>query len=141
MTDSVCLGRRPVLRTADTPRFELLSFLHLMGEVENRAAGELRVHWVAGTRKAGSEEDVFVGSRLGRSMRWCIAAMVSVSCASTDWTRIVCAAPPMQRRRKLNLVWPVRAELRPSSLAFASYQRRTDRSCNILYCFKKNPAD
>jgi hypothetical protein len=139
MTDNVCRGRRPVRRTADTPRFVLLSFLHLMGDVENRAAGGLRVHWVAGTRKAGREEDVFIGRRLGRSIRWCIAVMVSVSRASTDCPRNVCAAPPMLKRQKLNAS-AARAHgtaADQSDTRIAGYQHRTNRSCNTLSYFSK----
>lgn len=46
----------------------LLSFLHRTGDVENRAAGALRVHWMEGTRNermvSGFADDI-----LGRNIR------------------------------------------------------------------------
>lgn len=68
LTDSVCLGRRPVLLTADSPRLLLLSFLQRGCEVEKRAADALRVHWTEGTRKESTASDL-ADVRLGRSMR------------------------------------------------------------------------
>jgi hypothetical protein len=50
MTDNVCLGRGPVALTAERPRWLLLSFLHLAGDVENRAAGAMRMQCTEGMR-------------------------------------------------------------------------------------------
>lgn len=51
LTERVCLGRGPVLLTADKPRLLLLSFLHRDDDVEKHAFGVLRMHWPAGSRK------------------------------------------------------------------------------------------
>lgn len=50
-TESVCLGRTPVCRTADRPRFLLLSAFHSDGEVEKRARGVRDVHWAEPAKK------------------------------------------------------------------------------------------
>jgi hypothetical protein len=90
-TESVCLFRRPVPRTADTPLLELLSFLHLMGDVENRAAGALRMHWAEGTRKARTDSVALIDAALGRIIRLCMVAIVLLDCASLTAGRRICA--------------------------------------------------
>jgi hypothetical protein len=83
MTDNVCLRRRPVFRIDDRPRLLLLSFLHLIGDVENLAMGALRVHWTEGTRKASTATGVRA-AMIGRSVRLCIEVIVSLDCASGE---------------------------------------------------------
>jgi hypothetical protein len=63
----------------------LLSFLHLIGDVEKRAAGALRVHRAEGARKAVTNSDVLGAAELGRSIRLCIEAIVALLyCAPVD---------------------------------------------------------
>jgi hypothetical protein len=76
LTESVCLGRRPVALTAEFPLSLLLSLLHRAGDVEKHALGALRAHWTEGTRKESTTSDF--DARLGRNIREDdIAAMMS----------------------------------------------------------------
>jgi hypothetical protein len=82
ITDSVCLGRRPVARTAESPRLILLSFLHLAGDVENPAAGALRVHFAEGTRKARTVSGR--GDSAGRKNRRGVVAAIAIPCCALE---------------------------------------------------------
>jgi hypothetical protein len=78
LTDSVCLGRRPVARTAEFPLFLLLSLFHRAGDVEKRA------HWTDGTRKERIVS-CCANARLGRRSREeGIVAMSSVWAVLAD---------------------------------------------------------
>jgi hypothetical protein len=69
MTERVCLGRGPVRLTAETPRSLLLSVFHNVGEVENRATGEIHAHGDEGFDNAGAAP-VGVVASAGRTIRY-----------------------------------------------------------------------
>jgi len=99
-TESVCLRLRPVPRTAESPLLELLSFLHLMGDVENRATGALRMHGAEGRRKAKIDSVVLTDAVLGRIIRFCMVAIVLLDCASLTAGGNVMHAPAADRCAK-----------------------------------------
>jgi hypothetical protein len=91
LTDNVWRGRRPVPLTADTPRLELLSFLHRTGDVENRAAEAVRVHWKEGTRNERTVSGL-ADCRVGRIVResgMVVIGSIALPCDSCRWNAML----------------------------------------------------
>lgn len=101
MTDKFCRLRRPVPRTADMPRFGLLSPLHRAGVVEKCAAGALYGHCAEGARNARTGCGIVVAPQFGRSMRLRIEVIVVVlsyaSIAAVRNVRDALAPPEVDR--------------------------------------------